>query len=74
MDSTIRRYDNNTKSSDKFVVVAAAAAAAVDGGGVVKDDGYIHSSTAVADVAVDTTSLSIYIVDVFFFSKISNQS
>jgi hypothetical protein len=40
-----------------------------------KDDGCIHSSTAaVVVVEVDTTSIYIYSVCFFFFSKISNQS
>ena len=70
---TIRLYYNNMKSSNKFVVVFVDL--------MVKDDGYIHSSTAVAAadvtgavvvVEVDTTFIYIYIyvcVYFFFFSK-----
>jgi len=55
------------KSSNKFVVVVFAVV-------LVKDDGYIHASTAVVDVAaeVDTTFIyiCIYIYVCFsFFSK-----
>jgi hypothetical protein len=54
------------KSSNNFVVVFVDA--------LVKDDGYIHASTAVVDVdvvvvaEVDTTFLDIYVyIYIFFF-------
>jgi len=62
------------KSSNNFAVVFVDA--------LVKDDGYIHASTAAVDVdvvvvvvaEVDTTFIDIYIFFFFFFSKFSNQS
>jgi hypothetical protein len=47
------------KSSNKFVVVVFAVV-------LVKDDGYIHASTAVVDVAAEVDTTFIYICMFFF--------